>query len=683
MQFRRRFRAHLLWLGAGLASFCFHWRMLFRRAHSPSITARAVHSLPPDQAVSKYPVHLRAVLTYYDPYIDPRRGAIFVCDRSGCVFVSIPHRPILPLQSGDLVDISGVTGPGDYASIVDASEVLVIGKSRLPAPRKVSSQDLFSGVYDCDWIEVQGLVRAVHYGTGTVALEIESNGRSFPAASVVEPGANYEALIDSQIRLVANTSPVFNARRQMVGVHAFFPSLRQIRVIRAAPDDPFELPAMRISDMFRVSASPSLSHRVHLEGALTLDWPGRMICIQSGADALCMETRQKTRMALGTPVAVVGFPSVDAFKPTLEEASFRASRGGAPLPDPPVRIAGNQEIDDSLDGRLIQFDAELIGQDLAAAEPKVMLNAGGVLIPAMISKEALAEGPHAWRDGSLLRVTGICSVQVDAWSISLGNGKVQPESVRILLRSADDIAVLHAPSWWTPEHAVVSFAVVCLIVLGAFAWIIVLRHSVKQRTSELHESRERLRFLSEHDALTGLPNRVLLNERLRMALETADRNGTHLGVLMADLDGFKAVNDELGHHAGDRLLCEMARRLSECVRLTDTVARIGGDEFLVLLTELRDPAEAGFIASKMVAAAANPLSIDQTKVEITLSIGVVIYPEGGTDVPTLMRHADEAMYAAKSEGKNGLRFFGLAGLSPQGGNRHNMPPLAHAGVSES
>ena len=633
-------------------------------------TARAVHSLPPDRATNKYPVHLHAVLTYYDPYIDPRRGAIFVCDRSGCVFVSIPHRPILPLHSGDLVDISGVTGPGDYASIVDANEIRAVGKSSLPTPRKVSSEDLFSGAYDCDWIEVQGVVRAVHYGTGTVALEILSNGRTFPAASVVEPGANYDALIDSQIRLTANTSPVFNSRRQMVGVHAFFPSLRQIHVLSAAPDDPFQLPAMHISDLFRVSTGSNLSHRVHMEGVLTLDWPGRMICIQSGADAVCMDTRQKTPLPLGTPVAVVGFPIVRSFKPTLEEANFRAL--GAPRPtDAPVRISSIQQMSDSLDGRPVQFDAELIGQDLDAAEPTVMLREGGVLIPAMISKEALAERPHPWRDGSLLRVTGICSMQVDTWSISLGNGKVQPESIRILLRSVDDLAVLHAPTWWTPEHTVMCFGGAGSLVLCAFAWIIVLRHSVKQRTRELHESRERLRYLSEHDALTGLPNRVLMNERLRMALDFADRNRTHVGVLMADLDGFKAVNDEFGHQAGDRLLCELATRLKQCVRLTDTVARIGGDEFLVLLSELRDPAEAPLIASKLLAAAASPFSIEDRKVEISLSIGVVLYPEGGADASTLMRHADQAMYAAKSEGKNRYRIFGATG----GSSREDTSPL--------
>jgi diguanylate cyclase (GGDEF)-like protein len=680
MRLQRQIRACLIGVGAGLALPTLAAAASPPRAISFA-TARAVHSLPPDRATNKYPVHLRAVLTYYDPYIDPRRGAIFVCDRSGCVFVSIPPRPILPLHSGDLVDISGVTGPGDYASIVDADEIRTVGKSSLPTPRKVSSEDLFSGAYDCDWIEVQGVVRAVHYGKGTVALEILSNGRTFPAASVVEPGANYDALIDSQIRLTANTSPVFNSRRQMVGVHAFFPSLRQVHVLSAAPNDPFQLPAMHISDLFRVSTGSNLSHRVHMEGFLTLDWPGRMICIQSGADAVCMDTRQNTPLPLGTPVAVVGFPIVRSFKPTLEEANFRALGAAGPM-EAPVRITGNQQMSDSLDGRLVQFDAELIGQDLAAAEPKVMLREDGVLIPATISKEALAERPHPWRDGSLVRVTGICSVQVDAWSISLGNGKVQPESIRILLRSVDDLAVLHAPSWWTPEHTVMCLGGVGALVLCAFAWIVVLRHSVKQRTRELHESRERLRYLSEHDALTGLPNRVLLNERLRMALDFADRNQTHVGVLMADLDGFKAVNDEFGHQAGDRLLCELATRLKQCVRLTDTVARIGGDEFLVLLSELRDPAEAQLIASKLLAATATPVAIEDKNVGISLSIGVVLYPEGGADPSTLLRHADEAMYAAKSEGKNRYRIFGASGGILRE-NASPMWPLTNAPASGS
>jgi diguanylate cyclase (GGDEF)-like protein len=678
MQLRPRVCAHVL--GAVFASLASLANASARS--NPLTTALAVHRMSPDDARELHPVHLRAVLTYYDPYIDPRRGAIFVCDKSGCVFVSIPARPILPLHSGDLVDVRGVTGPGDYASIVDASEIRTLGESTLPVPRKVSSEDLFSGKYDCDWIEVQGVVRAVHYGSGTVALEILSGGRTFPAGSVRQPGADYEKFIDSQIELTANTSPVFNSRRQMVGVHTFFPTIDQVHVTRAAPNDPFELPPMRISDLFGVSTGSNLPHRVHIEGVLTLVWPGRMICVQSDADALCMDTRQKTMLPLGTPVGVVGFPIVSSFKPTLEEASFRALGRVRPL-DPPVRITANQGIDDSLDGRLIEFDAELIGEDLAAAQPTLMLSAGSLLIPALIPREELAGRTHLWKDGSRLRITGICSVQVDTWSISLGNGKVQPESARLLLRSTDDVVVMHAPSWWTPQHALSSFAVIGVIALGAFAWIIVLRHSVKQRTRELHDSRERLRYLSEHDALTGLPNRVLIRERLRMALQSAGGEHGHLGLLMSDVDGFKAVNDELGHHAGDQFLCELARRLRECVRPTDTVARIGGDEFLVLLPDLHEPSDAGSIASKIIAAVAGPLSIEGKMMEISMSIGVVTYPEDGTDAQTLMRRADQAMYAAKSAGKNGFRFFGVPELNSKIGKAQDVLPVPHAAVSES
>lgn len=682
MKFRRRFRATVVLAGAGLTAFAGTARGSQPSPNPLVISARAVHSMSPDDAKNRYPVHLRAVLTYYDPYIDPRRGAIFVCDRSGCVFVSVPHRPILPIQSADEVDITGVTGPGDYASIVDASDIHVVGKSKLPTPLKVSSEDLFSGAYDCDWIEVQGLVRAVHYGTGTVALEIVSNGRSFPAVSVRQPEANYDALVDSQIQLTANTSPVFNSRRQMVGVHAFFPSIGQIRVVRAAPGDPFKSPAMRISNLFSVTGSRELIHRVHMDGTLTLDWPGRMICIQGGVDGLCMDTLQKTRLPLGTPVAVVGFPAVSLFKPTLEDASFRATGGVFP-PDTPVRISDSQGINDGLDDRLVEFDAVLIGQDVAAAEPTLMLRAGGVLIPALIPKDALAGGSSPWKDGSLVRVTGIWNVQVNTWSISLGNGIVQPESARILLRSVDDIVVLHAPSWWTPEHTLVCFAFICAMVLGALAWIVVLRHSVKQRTRALRHSEERLRYLSEHDALTGLPNRLLLNERLQMALKIVERSGNHLALLMADVDGFKSVNDQLGHHAGDQLLCELARRLSECVRLTDTVARIGGDEFLILLPDLHESEEAALVARKIIAAAIRPLNIDGKAAQITLSIGVVMSPEGGTDAQTLMRHADQAMYAAKSEGKSRFRIFGLTAGGAEGENLQSSWRLTRMPASGS
>jgi diguanylate cyclase (GGDEF)-like protein len=184
----------------------------------------------------------------------------------------------------------------------------------------------------------------------------------------------------------------------------------------------------------------------------------------------------------------------------------------------------------------------------------------------------------------------------------------------------------------------------------------------------LRGSEERLRHLSEHDALTGLPNRILLNDRCQNSLKRAVRFQSCLGLLMVDADEFKVVNDALGHQAGDKLLCELAERLCGCVRETDTVARIGGDEFIVLLPDLRIPAEAETIAAKIVAAVALPYAIDHTHALITVSVGVVTFPEAGADLDTLMQCADLAMYAAKEKGKNSFQVYRPTAFVSGGGN---------------
>lgn len=126
---------------------------------------------------------------------------------------------------------------------------------------------------------------------------------------------------------------------------------------------------------------------------------------------------------------------------------------------------------------------------------------------------------------------------------------------------------------------------------------------------------------------------------------------------MVDVDRFKEVNDAYGHQAGDQLLCEMAKRISGSVRITDTVARIGGDEFVVLLADLRRPEEAWLSAQKIVVAASVPVDIGSAQVTITASVGVCTYPEGGTDAETLIQNVDAAMYSAKEHGRNGFQVY--------------------------
>jgi diguanylate cyclase (GGDEF)-like protein len=166
-----------------------------------------------------------------------------------------------------------------------------------------------------------------------------------------------------------------------------------------------------------------------------------------------------------------------------------------------------------------------------------------------------------------------------------------------------------------------------------------------------------LYHLAQHDALTDLPNRLLLNDRLTQAILLARRNQKQVAVLFVDLDGFKHINDSLGHAVGDKLLQSVAARLSACVRQSDTVSRQGGDEFVVLLSEVGHAKDPAISAGKIIAEVGRAHSIDEARLHVTASIGISTYPESGEDAVTLVKNADAAMYHAKKQGQGNYSFF--------------------------
>jgi len=175
----------------------------------------------------------------------------------------------------------------------------------------------------------------------------------------------------------------------------------------------------------------------------------------------------------------------------------------------------------------------------------------------------------------------------------------------------------------------------------------------------LYKELEQYSFAQEslalHDALTGLPNRRLLIDRISLSITHACRNKTAMAVMYLDLDGFKQVNDSLGHAAGDTLLRAVAKRLTSAVRQEDTVARLGGDEFVIALWELDHPDSVENLVSKVIQVVSQPYYIEDQAVCITVSVGIGIYPSHGDDMETLMKGADKALYEAKHTGKNDYR----------------------------
>lgn len=175
--------------------------------------------------------------------------------------------------------------------------------------------------------------------------------------------------------------------------------------------------------------------------------------------------------------------------------------------------------------------------------------------------------------------------------------------------------------------------------------------------TERKRAEDYIRHLAHHDALTELPNRALFKDRLDVAIAQARRSGRSVGVVMVDLDHFKRINDSLGHHVGDDLLIQLTARLRSCVREADTVARMGGDEFVIVLPDLGGAEDAIRVARTVVDVIAKPVRVSKHELHVTPSVGVCIYPQDGKDSMTLLRNADTAMYHAKEHGRNGFSVF--------------------------
>lgn len=265
--------------------------------------------------------------------------------------------------------------------------------------------------------------------------------------------------------------------------------------------------------------------------------------------------------------------------------------------------------------------------------------------------------------------------------LPLDSGTLSAEVVRsgrpLLLRS-DDVASVservqaimaqvppgHAPLAWLGVPLVAQHGVIGALVVQSYTGDVTYREDdihllqfVSTQVAAAIERKQveaRLNHMARYDQLTDLPNRALFHDRLQNALARARRDLERVGILFLDLDRFKEINDRRGHAVGDRLLCEVARRLSACVRESDTVGRLGGDEFAVLLPRITQPVDAMAVAEKIRRALQRPFELDGQQATISGSIGLTLYPDHGESEDVLLKLADDAMYAAKRCGGNRL-----------------------------
>ncbi len=653
----RLFRAErllivLIELFSALVRFS-HANALYAEARSPAITtARGAHDLSLEDAAKSYPVRLHAVATYYQFYPDVQRGILFAHDSTGSVFVRLDP-PLPRVRPGDLLDLTGMSAPGDFAPIVIGTRVRVLRASHLPPdPLPVSLTQLLTGKLDGQWVEVEGVVHSIRKSGVDVDLMIATSDGSLRATCAWDPGADFNALVDATVKIAGNAAPTFNRSLQLTGARLLFAGMREVRV-QERPTDLFSQPVVDVSRLLRFNPNMSFRHRAHVRGRVTFQSPGKLLCIDSSRQGLCVQTSQMTRFSNGDWVDAVGFPSVAGVAPTLTDSTVRFAGHGPPVPALPV--SAEQALKGDNDAKLVRIEGKLVGKDRASQDPAMILSSGNFIFPVVLPPPPADRPLPVWEDGATLRITGICSVRLDADRTAVG-GFSRTTGFSILLRSPDDVIVIRKPSWWTPAHLLPILAMVLAIALFIIGWVGVLRHRVAEQASVIQDQNTALRKLSFQDGLTGIPNRRKFDETLESEYGRAARAMTPVSLLMVDIDHFKALNDTYGHQRGDECLVQVAKALvASSVRKTDTVARYGGEEFAVVLPNC-DETEAIAVAERMRAAVFN-LQIENAGSPIygrvSISVGVATtLPASGTESSVLIAIADEALYQSKLQGRN-------------------------------
>ena len=645
-----------------------------KSANLPTIrTTHLAHHLTIAEASRAYPVRLRAVVTYYDTDKSQHRPTLFVSDRTGSIYVLLETFPDHPYQVGDLVEVDGVSGPGNYAPIVAHARAKVVGRGPMPthAPR-LDIGDVLSGEWNCEWIEVEAVVHAVRLAPETVTLSLSMKGGIIAARAVREPGVDYNQLIDSKVLLRGNAAPSFNHQGQITGGKILFPGIQGVKIEQPATENPFDLPIQHADNLLRYTPKFDLPRRAHLRGAVTLYWPGRLLCIEDGAEGICAGTDQSTPLQTGDFADVIGFPVMGEFTPTLLNTTYQQSEGKSVVAV--QTISPEQALEGRYDEHLVSIEGKVIGNLLDASDPTALLVSGSTTFYAVLPKQRAGSVFNSLAPGSRVKLTGICSVQSDIAADPSNSSFPVAKSFRILLRSPKDLVIVERPSWWNAAHTlrVLAFA----LVLTLFALFLVARLSRRVRqqsevirgqllqTAALKDAAESATIAAEfhaaHDELTGTRNRRTIFAAFQKAFAEATKLGHTLGVIMVDLDHFKQVNDTYGHLTGDEVLRETVRRITLAVRSSDLVGRYGGEEFMVVLPQC-DKIQLRACAERIrIAIASHPMIVGELAIAMTTSVGTAITMSPPHAMLDALAAADSALYQAKNGGRNRVVLKDLA-----------------------
>jgi signal transduction histidine kinase/CheY-like chemotaxis protein len=451
-------------------------------AHGVLTSVGEVHALSAREASHSLPVKLQAVTTY-------RQGGLnFVEDRTGGIFVWYDGSAEGGFAAGDMVEVTGVTAPGDFAPLLHASHVRRIGPGVMPKPRPVSLDTLFTGIEDGNWVQAEGNVEAVQEGKGTLVLTVVEGVHTFQV-HVIPPGDLANHLLDARVRLEGVCGTRFNERHQLIGIHLFVPSAKYVAILRPGVANTANIPETRISTLLQYS--PGEKHRVRVRGIVTLADPAGTAFVEDSTAGLQVKATLSGNIHPGDEVEAIGLPVSGQFSAILQNAVVR--RLGPAGSISPQDASVEDALAGTYDSQLVRVQATMVDHLSTLADQVLVVQAGDTRFNAHLPYERKAV---VWpNSGALLRLTGVCSVRVEDRA-----HEIVPTALDLYMRSAGDITVLRDAPWLNTRRALQVLAAMGALILFSGGWILLLRKRVRRQTGIIRQQldkEERLREAAE------------------------------------------------------------------------------------------------------------------------------------------------------------------------------------------
>ncbi len=405
-------------------------------------------------------------------------------------------------KSGDFVELTGQTDPGDFAPVVVNANLSFLGHTNLPRAINADLEDWADGHLDSRWIRAAGVVRRVELdNTAHLKMVVVGEREKFTAIVPDWTKPVPTQWVDSRVSIVGVCAADVNRRRQLEGITVFVPDVSRIKTIEAAPADPFAMPVTPIASLATFSPGRS-GNRVAVTGVVTMLMPGGAFVLQDQTGGIRVQTEQTSEAHVGDSVEAVGFLALGDFSPHLEGALFRRL-GSSTLPSPKSVSADEILRTDACDKTIVEVRAVLLQRIVRSLEPRLILQDGTITFAANLLDPSQSEAVVKFAPGSSLLLRGVCLMQ--------GNSVHGAETFHLALSQPGAVKLLKAPPSWTAQDTLKVAGAMSLVAAAALTWIGLLRRQVRAQTKIIRANQEQLLETSRQAGMAEVATAVLHN----------------------------------------------------------------------------------------------------------------------------------------------------------------------------